>query len=417
MTETATLKFKLEKVVHKPGAKRPRHDVWECTLRRVNDEGHTHVKWEWGVRNGKPQTRERTYVKGLQKRTAWQQALQETNKMIDEKLHKGYGYAADSICIRSFFDREAPEDRDEHTKDDDGELDLTRTTIPFVMLAHDLQKYPHMVVDRCGFLMPKLDGVFAMANIDTGDIWSRSRKPIEKMKHVQEAVLQFGKVFRGSNRWIVGELYRHGWEFQKISGLVRTSKITPEKLEVVFHVFDLMCEQPFEARRSLLESGFRELSQGGNITLVDCHRVANILVAYREYHKICVNGGYEGVMIHPYTKEADDLSKMPGYLQDKRTEWLLKYKEFIQEEYECVGIKPQKHRQIAGSVILKTKDGIEFSATPSMTDESKKEIWDMRHSHVGQIATVKFFSYHPGTQGKPRFPTIIGFRHPDDIGS
>lgn len=405
MREQQTKTFKLEKVAE-GSTKRPRHDVWECTLHQINERGHTHMKWQWGVKNGRLQIRERTYSKGLQKRNPWEQALLECDTMIDAKLYKGYIYTLDSEIVnnRDVIEKDHQENEKIATE--------VLSYVPFVMLAHDFDKYPNMIENRCGFLMPKLDGIFAMANVDTGEIWARSRKPIDKMKHIEEAVLQFGKTFESPHRWIVGELYRHGWEFQKISGLVRTSKVTPEKLEVSFHVFDLICDKSFGIRRLLLENGLYDKE---NIHLVECKKVALIEHEYKEYHKTCSNQGYEGIMIHRYVSTENSSEEMPGYLQDKRTDWLLKYKEFIQEEYICVGVNPQKHREIAGSVVLKTKDGIEFSATPKMSDELKKQIWESKNEYIGQIGTVKFFSYHPGPEGKPRFPNLIGFRHPDDI--
>ncbi len=231
MNQNQIKSFKLEKRKSSSitGANRQRHDVWECTVRQIKIKGkrETHMKWQWGIKNGKFQIRERTYCKGLQKRTPWEQALQECNTMIDGKLHKGYVYAVDSDISSKNSKSLTPEkdachdiiDHDVVMEDatDQTTASEANSSVPFVMLAWELKKYPNKIVDRCGFIMPKLDGIFAMANLDTGELWARSRKPIVRMKHIQEAVLEFGKSFRNPNRWIVGELYRHGWEFQKIS--------------------------------------------------------------------------------------------------------------------------------------------------------------------------------------------------------
>lgn len=408
--------FHLEKVTLNANGKTKRHDVWTCTVQQPDQSKlETQMKWQWGINNGKQQIRERTYTKGLQKRTPWEQALLECNTMINTKLHKGYTYTPNSDVLGTTeTDVFNCIDEDDRV---DTDVVMDNSEIPFVMLAYDLEKYPDMIDDRCGFIMPKLDGIFAMANVDTGELWARSRKPLSMMKHIQRAVLEFGKSFSGKNRWLVGELYRHGWEFQKISGLIRTSKVTSEKLEISFHVFDLMCDDPFETRRVVLESAKKLWNATSQLHLVECIKVNNLNDEYKKYHTKYINEGYEGIMIHPYTKNSpnSDDTELPGYLQDKRTKWLLKYKEFIQEEYECIGVQPQKHKAIAGSVLLRTKDGVQFSATPKMSDKLKKEIWESRDKYVGQIATVKFFSYHPGAQGKPRFPNLLGFRHPDDM--
>ena len=42
----------------------------------------------------------------------------------------------------------------------------------------------------------------------------------------------------------------------------------------------------------------------------------------------------------------------------------------------------------------------------------KKNIWDNQEDYLGKIATVKYFEKTP--KNIPRFPRLLGFRHPDD---
>jgi len=412
----------------------PKIQVWHATIKTINSDGHIIMEWTWGQQNGKMQVRNRTYTKGLVKRSAWDQALQDCTKMVNDKIDKGY------VLISGDLGQiEQPDDKKSKVPKD------SNNSVPYVMLAFDSNNYPEMM-NRCGFIMPKLDGIFCMANLRTGELWSRTRKQFTSLKHIEDAVRSIGqqdqkrrhdddayikKSFPTSVRifsspteendylndlWIVGELYVHGLGFQTISGLVRHKTPRPEQLQIQFHVFDAILPNNFQFRRNVLSSIFLNIDNvPESITLVPCKFVYNIKESCDSYHTAYANQGYEGIMIHPFTLHVDDDdSECPGYLQNNRTKWLLKYKKFMQEEYICIEVKPQKHNSaIAGSVLLKNNKDQEFSATPDWTNDEKMKLWTNRQDFIGQIATVKFFCYTD--KGLPRFPILNGFRHPDDI--
>ena len=361
--------------------------IWDADIEKLPN-GHAILKWEWGQEGGKIQKRSNYYEKGKVKRSAYEQALLECKKMVKDKLAKGY--------ISSDKDAE--------------NLFETSDEIPQVMLAFDCQKYKKKL-DNSGYIMPKLDGIFCIADLSNGKLYSRSRNQITGLPHIENAVREFIKRLpKLKFKFIVGELYKHGWGFQKISGLVRRTKNTDqiEIKEIEFHVFDAIANLPFYVRFSELEKIFEKYGAPSEIVLTKAHRVSNIQKSLEGFHKIYTDMGYEGIMIHP-----DGDTKY----ENKRTDWLLKYKKFIQEEFVCIGFNSRKHHklgEIVGSVLLVNSVGNQFSATPKWTDAEKRKLHEQQNDYLGKHATVKFFAYTE-TAGVPRFPILIGFRDVKDM--
>lgn len=429
-------------LVKKDDSGKRKTQFWRATVECLPDSAATSLTWEWGYEDSKkdPQRRNRVYEKGKANRTPMKQALQECKHMMIEKQRIGYvkdpRKTNSSLVIndedendnvvsgvpkahgpvvakpRKASKRSADPKLPEGTSMDDRP--------PPVMLAKDFNEHPEF--NECGgFLMPKLDGIFCVANLSTGKLWSRARLPLVGMPHIEAGVALLKEqplAKEGKLEWIVGELYKHGWDFNKITGLVRkqSSKSIQEASAEIgqlrFHVFDGMPTNrtmPFQQRYQLLQELLRDCDP--SLVLVPTTPVDNICSSVEEFHANCIKDGYEGAMIHPN----DD----PGY-QNKRTKWLLKFKKFQQEEYECIEIQPQKHNgaegpQVAGSVLLRAfAGGPTFSATPKCPLSEKTQMWKDRDKYVGQIATVKFFELTSANQ-VPRFPVLLGFRHPDDM--
>lgn len=381
-----------------------KRQLWEATLSGNNP---TKLVWTWGHENGNRQTRTRIYDNGKVNRTPREQARLECQKMIKDKIRKGYVLS--------------PTETSSLTPIRGGSIESDEISVPHVMLAHPLEKYPAMYdsPDKGAHVMPKLDGIYAMAHLPTGKLWSRQRVPIVGLPHIENAVRSLTPRQTSNSSdvtWIVGELYKHGMGFQKITGLVRSSKHTAEEEEIRFHVFDVIDgDNSFGERYRYLRELIPESARGpgvcDNIKLVEAVHTNSLRSDYARMHEDYTDMGYEGVMIHP--------DNGPGYQQNKRTKWLLKYKTFRQDEYECLQVLPLKHASksgepSAGSVLLVDETGNRFCATPKFSDEEKKKLWASRDDYVGRIATVKYFC-KTDHKKLPRFPILIGFRHSDDM--
>lgn len=477
------------------------------------------MKVKHGLHEPKVSAVPRVFTTGKQNRTPVEQAMQECSTMMRNKITRnGYSivvnkvvseftHAAESVMSRKIDKSEATNaipftniSSSRSFEESSEESSTKPSPPPYVMLADPFEKHsasfigPHVLPGRYNFhVQPKLDGIFCLMNVATGEMFSRARKPLvgENLTGLADEMLQLWRNASAKTKnssslslpkinapspppvWLVGELYAHGYSFQTISGWVRTvdsqssgakknmkrkreeedhmmevintdethqmfrrpttglqksSSSTP-KLLIKYHVFDVVSEWPFHERRAWLEKLFINSSGGSRICLVynvtiksrdettgKLRDAKEILRLIDERYNTFVHGeNYEGAMIHV---EPTLPSEFVGYIQNKRVKWLLKYKKFLQEEFLCLEVKPQEHNKVkAGSVELQLKPGCakQFSATIAMPDSEKKKIWQNRHLYEkgNAIATVKFFCYTDG--GVPRFPQLVGFRHPHDL--
>lgn len=341
-------------------------------------EGNT-IIYEWGHEGGKMQSQTIVCTEGKQKRTKEEQALMMAKTTIKNKRRAGYT----------------------------SEINIDDETIydsPLPMLAHnlDLEK---MIPGSSVFVQPKLDGLRAVSNGKIGKLWSRKRVLYVGLTHIEDAIKQLDL---GKDIWLDGELYRHGYGFQKITSIVRrTVDIDHEKAKTIqYHIYDI-CDPSltFEERLVILSDIEKKIMSKSISCLVVVPTIPATTETILVHHDKFIRDGYEGTMV-----------RLPSWKYDsrKRSNGLLKLKDFMQEEYIVVSMKKAEHEDTLGSVkCTNTDNTITFFATPSMTDEEKLDIWKHQNEYMGQVATVKFYDKTDG--GKPRFPVLVGFRHENDI--
>jgi DNA ligase-1 len=135
-----------------------------------------------------------------------------------------------------------------------------------------------------------------------------------------------------------------------------------------------------------------------HLKLVETKMIWNREELNEEYQWYMVDG-YEGQMIRadaPY--------------QQKRTKYLLKRKDFVDEEFLIVGYKEGKgNREGCITLRLSTKDGKEFDSVPVGGVEYLQHLWEKRILLLGLYATVKYQNL--STDGIPRFNNTIKFRN------
>lgn len=253
------------------------------------------------------------------------------------------------------------------------------------------------------YFQPKLDGMRCLAEKNNGvTLWSRGGKKITSVPYIAELldnIMLEGEVWDG-------ELYNKELDFEEITSICRKKDRSDREEEIQYHVFDVVSEDSFD---------FRYLGDIANGRLKSDVRVRPVLTIempfyveqLNHWHDKWTKEGYEGVIIR--------LNNEEGY-EKKRTRNLLKYKHFVDEEYEIVGAetgKPgTKKDGLLACFVLKCGKDV-FEAPPIASDEKAREMWKEKDKYIGKMATVKF--QNKTKYGVPRFPKVTRIRWKGDL--
>jgi ATP-dependent DNA ligase len=365
---------------------------WQVSVQPVNSE-HYQIQTVFGELDGAQQTHITNITKGKAKRTPLEQAtLEAQSKWNEKRSREAYVESLDAAASSD----QKPMVRPMLANTFDKELYRTTTrayTIPFPMYAQ--RKY---------------DGIRCICSLDTTTSSSptvvlESRKGVvfqtfELLKAEIMRIL-YANARSNTNIYFDGELYTDKINFETISGLVRLTKAkaTEEALrqidQIEYHVYDVFDPSrpnlTFDERRQILQ-GFSSASRS-LIQIVPTEE-ARTLDEIKQLHDKYVAEGFEGIMLR---------DKKGVYECNKRSKYLQKYKEFMEEEFPIVGFHDGEGID-QGLVIweCETKEGTVFSAKPRGTHEYRRELYEHAHECIGKILTVIFQEY--SADGTPRFP-------------
>jgi hypothetical protein len=270
-----------------------------------------------------------------------------------------------------------------------------------------------------------------------------------------------------------GEIWHPNLKLHEIQSLVTTKEIIKPGLQMLeYHIFDIWTEDNFEyeKRREILENCIREYrknkfgyekyydnyiyGQGGRDMydeLVDWRTkedfgfvepgiklkegldkmfylndalpaektkifLTNVLTAYSredidKFHSIYLENGYEGTMVRKrangHSRDSKEYEK--ACYACKRCKNILKYKNFIDEEAECIDVKDSKGNE-KGCAVLMVKDirGNIFPIRMRGTFELRKEWLKDPSMVIGKQITFKYTSLTKN--GKPFQPVGITVR-------
>ena len=272
-------------------------------------------------------------------------------------------------------------------------------------------------------VQPKLDGHRCIAVIELNktvlplgsasiSLWSRTRKRIRSMPHIEAeiggifAVLVaqgiYGTAAELPDTIILdGELYHHDYRdrFEQLTSLIRPDEPRPGHEVVEYHVYDIVSQQPFLERFRTLEHTFDTTK---HIRLVETHIADNVdqLMSHYDYFR---KAGYEGAMarqLHlPY--------------EHKRSDQLLKLKDFVDLEFKIVGVEEGrgKLRGHVGAFICEVPvgDTLATCAVKLAGDTSVlAQAWQQPDKWIGKMLTVKYQG--KTATGSLRFPTGLRLR-------
>ena len=210
------------------------------------------------------------------------------------------------------------------------------------------------------------------------------------------------KLFKENEGLILdGELYRHGWNLQTLSGLSRREDLVTEHQELVFHCYDIVDTQtPFKFRAARLGQFDKNRPADSKIVFVE-HRPVKGLDQIMQMHNEAVENGYEGLVIRDPEKE---------YKCGARDNRMLKIKEFTDSEFKILGLV-EGLRDEDMCFLMETEDGTQFKAKP-IGDRAQKQ-WYREHLDeiIGKMGTVKYFGMTNSEHPVPNLPSFRAVRY------
>ena len=271
------------------------------------------------------------------------------------------------------------------------------------MLAEDAKKVRLDFGKYRYFVQPKLDGLRCI-NWNML-LMSRNGKPYKACPHLHQNEIVLD-----------GELYNHDLkeDFNKIVSLCKKQTPTEDELKesekiVQQWVYDTPTQDVFSIRYKKLEDWYEGLKKSNPVLAKQILIVPTYEVTSQEeidqYHESFLGKGFEGTIIR---------CDMGGY-ENKRTKQLLKYKDFVDEEFEIIGAEEGE----GGRTGTLGKFNMKHDKNPASNFDSNvkgdfkylKYLWENRANYIGKKATVKYFNRTPlksdGTGNVPRFPYII----------
>lgn len=244
------------------------------------------------------------------------------------------------------------------------------------------------VVFPCS-VSPKLNGVNAEARLlPDGSIilLSRGGEEYTLPEHWYDELLQTFEVLETDS--LNGEVYKHGEWLQDITGAMKKPNALTKQLE--FHIFDLPTKGGDWFNRGdcieFIDSELAYVKQVETVSALD-HR------DLREYHKECVDLGYEGIIIR---------NDKGLYEYNTRSNDVFKMKIPLCSEFKMVDFKIDKYCHPVFQ--CESKGGL-FWVKPKGTDAHRKAVLSEAEKWIGKYLTVEFESYSKG--GKPTKPVGI----------
>jgi DNA ligase-1 len=199
-----------------------------------------------------------------------------------------------------------------------------------------------------------------------------------------------------------GELYTKRNDFASMGIVRKKIPIDAEWKKITFMVFDIpLINKPFKERYKIMEKILKNVP---HVKLVK-HTLIKTMKQFKDIHKKLVSEGAEGTML----RDAD------SYYENKRSNYLLKVKDFFDDEAIVEGMKfgEGRNTDVMGHLIVRWAPNANkkykgtFDVGSGFTDEQRKN-WKKLFKK-GTVITIKYFEIQKS--GKPRFPTFQNIYH------
>lgn len=309
--------------------------------------------------------------------TAQEQAIAQAISKVAEKLKEGY-----------FLTEE--------------EAKTIEVVMPMLALSYNDEK-SKIKWDNPVYISPKMDGMRCHIVVENGIVTliSRAGKEIITLQHIKDAIKP---IISSTSKFILdGECYYHG-SFQENMRLIK--KVRPGETEkVCFVMYDIVSTKPYIERYNFAKL-IVEKCKSDVIKLVETIQIdseTDLII----HHKDWLSKGFEGSMLR---HGPDD-----GYSSNKRSKYLLKYKDFQDIALPIHDVVPSDAIPEHGQFIFYQKGakghaygddyigcGMKFS------HEERKEMLLNKDQYVNKIAELRYFE--KSESGILRFPICIGIR-------
>lgn len=304
--------------------------------------------------------------------TPEEQATQEAQSKIDTELSTGYFFSYEEAL--------------------GGNVVLPMLALTYEKVASKIDWSKGVIVQR------KLDGQRCLAEKKDNKVSliSRKGKLIDTLPHINMAlnqVMKNGDIYDG-------ELYVHGESFQTNMSLIKRNQPGSERVKLC--IYDQVKNLPYQDRILDLSQiiGYCEKTYT-EFEVLEYDEVYSE-EEMKKLHSQFLSEGYEGTMV----KHGDK-----GYEIDKRSDSLLKYKDWIDIALPIKDIEPAEQRPGWGVPVFHwpgAKDN-ELRAGWKFDHAFREELLKNKEQYVGKTAEIRFFEY--SEEGVPRMPVMYGIRN------
>lgn len=276
------------------------------------------------------------------------------------------------------------------------------------MLCKLLDKDNKKLTDKEWYGSFKHDGVRMLLFMRDGEVHTSSRGGGDydiPATYIREDPYIIKLLTENKGLILDGELYRHGWNLQKISGLARKETLEEDHKELCYHCYDIVDESAtFKERVARLNKFKKDCPSDSKLIIIE-QRLIKGLDAIMDMHNEAVAAGYEGLVIKDPDKE---------YKCGARDNRALKIKEFQDAEFKILGIV-EGLRDEDMCFLMETEDGTQFKAKPIGDRALKQQYRDNINDIIGKLGTVKFFGWTNTEHPVPNLPSFRAIRYENDI--
>jgi len=376
---------------------------WSIEVTHVGEK--VHINTQNGMYGGKMIRREKLIDTSKGGKTFLEQAVQDASRSyLDKRDKRGYTDNKDSLMKFIESNSFVVDKTTGSTKTSSitkGHSTVIRPMLAYKFEFKDLEKKKPPVTFPC-YLQRKLDGLRCMSHFESGDIIMESRQGVP-FKIFTNIMGELGHLLgKHTNIYLDGEMYTDEIPFQTLSGIIRLKEIPTDleqlaKIDMIhYYIYDCVVldnlEMSYKDRMGVLQKLFSK-KKYKHLRLLETETITTS-VEIKEKHDQYVSDGFEGVMLR---------NPASPYKIGKRSKDLLKYKEFMEEEFKVIGFTEGTGGD-KGTVIweCEMKDNQTFSVRPRGTKEERADLFKNGEKYIGKKLTVIFFGL--STSGIPRFP-------------